>query len=128
MTRHRAFDGEMVEWDPMPDNDEAWWIRSHCGPGNLDGNELCECGETCHDCAQYNTEHIFLYKEQLCGCSGFWCHNCKLFYPQDVCWETYGDEYKTASGIKAELRKDGYVYCRCGQKLFKEPKGISEEE
>jgi len=109
---------KMKNWNPMPDNDETWWKRSHCGPGTLNGDELCECGETMHDCAQHNTEHMYDTGEQQCGCSGFWCYKCNIFYPQDACWETYGPDYISWSGKKVILDK-GYIHCACGQKLFK---------
>ena len=111
-------------WDPKPKDDRTWWKKSHCGPGSLDGSKLCECGETQHDCAQFNTENIFLFHEQKCGCSGFWCPKCSKFYAQDACWETYGLEYHTVSGQHVMLKDDGYLYCPCGAKLFKEPEAI----
>ena len=117
--------GQKVPFDPKPDNNETWWKRSHCGPGTLDGSKPCECGETQHECAQLNTENIHLFHEQKCACSGFWCPECKLFYPQDACWETYNDEFETIDCKKVKL-VDGWIHCDCGEKLFKFNDGEEE--
>ena len=119
MTKENYIDPRDPRWDPTPKDDKTWWQRSHCGPGTIDGSEMCECGKTKYACAQYNTKHIHLFLEMDCGCAGFWCPKCKVFYAQDVCWETYDDEYETLSGKKVELHDDGYIYCGCGERLYK---------
>ena len=109
-------------WDPKPKDDKTWWMKSHCGPGSLDGTELCECCLSQEECARENTEWIKKHHEQQCGCSGFWCPACGVFYAQDACWETYGNEYETVNGVSLTEDADGMLLCgECGIMLFKEP-------
>ena len=111
-------------WDPEPKNDKTWYKMSHCGPGSLDGTEECECGLSQEECARKNMASMFENFTQVCGCSGFFCYKCGVFYAQDACWETYGEEYHTVNNQYVILKDDGYLYCLCGAKLFKEPEAI----
>ena len=112
-------------WNPKPKDDKIYWLRSHCGPGNVNPDEICGfCGETQETCAKRNTETI---KEtntanptECCGGSGFWCYECGLFYPNDACGETWDTDYETASGKKL-VEKEGFAHCECGARLFKVP-------
>ena len=107
-------------YDPEPNDDKIWWLRPHCGPGTLNSNIICGfCGKKCKTCAEDNTKCIKTNNEQLCGGSGFWCHKCGIFYPQDTCGDTYDGEHKTFSGITTCI-KDNYIYCgNCNTKLYK---------
>ena len=123
----KLYANKMEEFDPTPDNDLTWWQRSHCSPGSMDSDDKCECGKSHHNCAINNTEFIHKIRKMAeCQCSGFWCLNCGLFYPNDSCWETFGVNYQTASGISV-IEKQGEIYCQCGQYLFPDEDGSGEE-
>ena len=112
-------------YNPKPKDDKTFWLKSHCGPGNIDPNKECGfCGDTQENCAKRQTEVIKTKHtadvSEYCGGSGFWCYKCGLFYANDACGETYDDEYETASGITV-IVKDGYTFCTCGAKLFNTP-------
>ena len=114
----RLYGDQMIEWDPKPRNDQTWWMRSHCGPGSLDEDDLCdECGKSHRECAEHCTQHIKDYGEGYCFCSGFWCPSCGVFYAQDSCLEVYDDQYETLSGKKVH-REDNDIFCDCGLHLF----------
>ncbi len=113
--------GKKEDWNPEPKDDQTWWKRSHCGAGSIDGSKVCECNSTQEECAKQNTLWILRHHEQACGCSGFWCWKCGTFYPQDSCWEQHDEDFKSLSG-KQLSKRDGYMICGCGTKLFKELK------
>lgn len=106
-------------YSPEPERIDQWWIRSHCGPGTLNDQDLCGfCGEQYRDCAQNCTESIRDNGVMGCGGAGFWCHHCNRFYPQDVCGEChYASEYVSVDG-KSLIEREGKIYCVCAGYLM----------
>uniref|UniRef100_A0A6M3LL36 Uncharacterized protein n=1 Tax=viral metagenome TaxID=1070528 RepID=A0A6M3LL36_9ZZZZ len=108
-------------WNPLPPDNKTWWRAPHCGPGSINGEELCECERTQIECAKANTKAIKKHKNELdmdCGCSGFWCWKCGRFWAQDSCWERSGADYASADDSEM-IEKDGFAFCVCGNKLYK---------
>ena len=113
-----------------PPNDvKTYWLAPHCGPGNLDPEEICGfCGEPQGVCAQKNSVALEMTKREQCGVeqpescggSGFWCADCGRFWANDSCGERFGADYAAADGAALEYREnEDMVYCVCGHQLFR---------
>lgn len=99
-----------------PTDPNVWWLNSHCANGTADLQEICWfCGETYEECFNCCTKSVKEKHELSCGGAGFKCSKCGKIYHQDTCGETSW----AAEGL-CELREDGYGYCECGQKLYKD--------
>lgn len=100
-----------------PKDVTRFWQAPHCGPGTLDGTEICGfCGRSLIECADVNTESVATTGAQDCGGAGLWCKQCGRFWAQDSCGECNPPYLRASDGAEMAVKGE-WSYCVCGNRL-----------